>query len=57
MVRKIEKLTQHQMEVTGQSREEAECICRGNVCYFAGYFDAETTNRVKKLFQKSVVAE
>lgn len=33
------------------SREEAERIERANLGYFAGYYDAETRERVERLFR------
>lgn len=34
----------------GYSRAEAEKIERGNLVYFAGYYNAETVARVERLF-------
>lgn len=37
----------------GQSREEAERIQKQNLGYWAGYYNAETMERVNKLFRTS----
>lgn len=34
----------------GNDRQKAEEIERGNIGYYAGYFDSETQQRVQKLF-------
>lgn len=38
------------MRVSGRSREEAVLIEKGNLGYFAGYFDQETMARVHRVF-------
>lgn len=40
----------HTMKVGKVSREEAERIERGNIGYYAGYYDSETRERMKRLF-------
>lgn len=35
----------------GKSREEAEDTERGNLGYYAGYYDSETRARIERLFQ------
>lgn len=45
----FEALVKRQMKF-GKDRKEAEEIERGNIGYYAGYYDMETMERVKKLF-------
>lgn len=45
----FERLVEHTMGF-GKSREAAEAIERANIGYFAGYYDAETRERVERLF-------
>lgn len=46
----LEECVQHTMGF-GKSREEAESIERSNLGYYAGYYDAETRERVERLFR------
>jgi len=46
----FEACVQHTMAV-GKSRAEAESLERGNLGYWAGYYDAETRERVERLFR------
>lgn len=47
----LEQLVTRHMRMTNHSREQAEAIERGNIGYYAGYFDPETRARVERLFQ------
>jgi hypothetical protein len=46
----FEACVDHMMR-RGHSREEAERIERGNLGYYAGYYDHETRARVEQLFR------
>lgn len=46
----FERLVQHTMKYRPCERAEAERIERGNLGYFAGYYDYETRLRVEALF-------
>ena len=46
----FEECVQHTMGY-GQEREEAKSIERSNLGYYAGYYDAETRERVERLFR------
>ena len=46
----FEACIQHTMG-WGKSREEAEAKERANLGYYAGYYDAETRERVERLFR------
>lgn len=46
----FERCVRHGM-LFGNSREEAERIERENLGYYAGYYDAETAERVHRLFK------
>jgi hypothetical protein len=39
------------MRFGGKSREDAENVERSNLGYFAGYYNAETMERVNRLFK------
>ena len=41
---------EHNMRLSGRSREEAERVERANLGYFAGYYDLEDRLRVERLF-------
>ena len=45
----FEECVQHCMKF-GKTREQAEEIERANLAYYAGYYDAETRERVERLF-------
>ncbi len=47
----FEECVQHTMANWGKSREEAERTERGNLGYYAGYYDNETRGRVERLFR------
>jgi hypothetical protein len=49
----FEKLVNLHMAKWGKSREEAEALERGNLGYYAGYYSAETRERVERLFKCS----
>jgi hypothetical protein len=46
----FEALVMHNVEMFGQTVEEATSIMKQNLGYFAGYYDNETMKRVNKLF-------
>lgn len=46
----FEACVEHMMRF-GKTREEAEEIERQNFGYYAGYYDAETQERINKLFK------
>lgn len=46
----FDALVERHVRLTGRSREEASCIERVNLGYYAGYFDRETRARVLRLF-------
>ena len=46
----FEECVQHTMTSFGKSREEAETLERSNLGYYAGYYGAETRQRVERLF-------
>jgi hypothetical protein len=48
----FEKCVQHNMSF-GTSRTRAEEVEKTNLGYFAGYYDAETRERVERLFRCS----
>ena len=45
----FEECVKHSMSF-GKTRAEAENLERGNLGYYAGYYDAETRERVERLF-------
>ena len=47
----LEELVSMHIEETGHSREEALKILRSNLGYVAGYYSAETRERVERLFK------
>ena len=47
----FEELVAHQMSFGLSTRQEAERIERENLGYWAGYFNAETRERVERLFR------
>jgi hypothetical protein len=46
----FEKLVSSRMANSGVSRDKAEEIERSNLGYYAGYYSAETRERVERLF-------
>jgi len=44
------RLVEHNMKVSGKTREEAAKIELDNIGYYSGYFDKETSLRVRKMF-------
>ena len=46
-------LVEHHIAKVGGSKESVEKIQRGNLGYYAGYYDNETRLRVEKLFSTS----
>lgn len=48
----LEECVQHSISL-GKTRKEAEAIERGNLGYYAGYYDNETRERVERLFRCS----
>jgi len=46
----FERCVEHTM-ARGRTRTEAEAIERSNLGYYAGYYDAETRERVERLFR------
>jgi hypothetical protein len=46
----FEALVRRDMKYFGKSRQEAEQMERGNLGYFAGYYDSATRERVERLF-------
>ena len=49
----FERCVEHCMRVRPCEREEAEEIERGNLGYWAGYYSADTRERVERLFNCS----
>ena len=47
----FEELVIHNIAHSDHTKEEAEEIERGNLGYFAGYYDNKTRMRVEKLFK------
>ena len=47
----FERCVEHTMFWHGKTREEAEQLERGNLGYFAGYYNSETRERVERLFK------
>jgi hypothetical protein len=47
----FEELVRHNMSFGTNDRKRAEEIERGNLGYFAGYYDSETRERVERLFK------
>jgi hypothetical protein len=47
----FERLVEWAMQISDQTREEAERIQHANLGYYAGYYDHETRIRVENLFQ------
>ena len=45
------KCVQHSMKTFGKARTEAEKQERENLAYYAGYYGAETRERVERLFK------
>lgn len=50
----FEKLVERQIRFFDKSREEAQEQERMNIGYYAGYYDAETRNRVERLYKFAV---
>jgi hypothetical protein len=46
----LEECIQHNMSF-GNTRKEAEVIEHQNIGYYSGYYDSETSARVRKLFK------
>lgn len=46
----FEKLVQRRLRLFTEERPDAECVIRKDLGYYAGYYDAETRERVERLF-------
>lgn len=49
----LSALIERNMRLSGHSREEAEKIEKGNLGYYAGYYNSATRERVERLFNCS----
>ena len=46
----LKAMVERYMRITDNSREECERVAKVNLGYWAGYYDAETQERVNRLF-------